>query len=82
MHLNVNSVLPIIDKLRNDAKLSNKIHIDFYNILHRDQNGHYWGAVVCSIRNDLNYDVKSFFRLKLKIFSLNYDTNNFHLSFI
>ena len=55
MRLNVNSVLPIIDKLRNDAKLSNKIHIDFYNILHRDQNGHLFSAETENIFFELRH---------------------------
>ena len=78
IHLNINSLLPKIDELRNIAKLSNaavigigesklddsvlssEIHIDNYNTLRCDQNRH-GGGVVCYIRNDLSYDVKSFF---------------------
>ena len=78
IHLNINSLLPKIDELRNIAKLSNaavigisesklddfvlssEIQIDNYNTLHCDRNRH-GGGVVCYIRNDLSYDVKSFF---------------------
>ena len=78
IHLNINSLLPKIDELRNIAKLSNaavigisesklddsilssEIHIDNYNTLHCDWNRH-GGGVVCYIRNDLSFDIKSFF---------------------
>ena len=78
IHLNVNSLLPKIDELRNIAKLSNaavigisesklddsvlssEIHIDNYNTFRCDRNRH-GGGVVCYIRNDLSFDVKSFF---------------------
>ena len=59
-----------IDKLRlDDSVLSSEIQIDNYNKFRYDRNRH-GGGVVCYIRNNLNYDVKSFFRLKLKVFSL------------
>ena len=77
-------MLPKIDELKNIAELSNaltqidiresqledsivssEIHIDNYNTLCCE-------GVVCYIRNDLSYDVKSFPRLKLKTFSSNY----------
>ena len=78
IHLNINSLLPKIDELRNIAKLSNaavigigesklddsvlssEIHIDNYNTLRCDRNRQ-GGGVVCYIRNDLSYDVKSCF---------------------
>ena len=78
IHLNINSLLPKMDELRNIAKLSNatvigigesklddsvlssEIHIDNYNALRCDRNRH-GGGVVCYIRNDLSYEVKSFF---------------------
>ena len=78
IHLNVNSLLPQIDELRNIAKLSNaavigisksklddsvlssEIHIDNYNTRRCDWNRHGRG-VVCYVRNNLSYDVKSFF---------------------
>ena len=83
IHLNVNSLLPKIEELRNIAKLSNaavigisesklddsvlssEIHIDNYNTLRCDQNRQ-GGGVVCYIRNDLSYDVKSFFRPEIE----------------
>ena len=83
IHLNINSLLPKIVKLRNIAKLSNaavigigesklddsvlssEIHINNYNTLCCDWNRHR-GGVVCYIRNDLSYDVKSFFPLKIE----------------
>ena len=89
MYLNINSLLPKIDKHRNIAKLSNaavigidksklddsvlssEIQIDNYNTFCYDRNRHGRG-VICYIRNNLNYDVKSFFRLKLKAFSSKY----------
>ena len=43
-----------------DSVLSSEIHIDNYNILHCDQNRH-GGGVVCYIRNELSYYIKSFF---------------------
>ena len=59
-----------IDKSRlDDSVLSSEIQIDNYNTFRYDRNRH-GGGVVCYIRNNLNYDVKSFFRLKLKVFSL------------
>ena len=77
-HFNVNSLLPIIEELRNIAKLSNavlkaiselklddsvlscEIRIDNYNTLRCDWNRHGRG-VICYIRSDSSYDVKSFF---------------------
>ena len=77
IHLNINSLLPKIEELRNLAKLSNaavihiseskldnsilssEIHIDNYKTLHCNQNRH-GGGVVCYIKNDLSYDIKSF----------------------
>ena len=76
--LNINSLLPKINKLRNIAKLSNaavigiskskldysglpsEIYIDNYNTFHHDWNRHGVG-IVCYIRNNLSYDIKSFF---------------------
>ena len=92
IHLNINSLLPKIDELRNIAKLSNaavigigesklhhsvlssEIHIDNYNtfyytntlprsILYIEQT---WGRVVCHIRNDLSYEIKSFFPFEIE----------------
>ena len=40
--------------------LSSEIHIDNYNTLHCDRNRH-GGGVVCYIRNDSSFHVKSFF---------------------
>ena len=78
IHLNINSLLPKIDELRNITKLSNaaviginepklddsilssEIHINNSNTLPCDRNKH-GGGVVCYIRNNLSYDVKSFF---------------------
>ena len=83
IHLNVNSLLPKIDELRNIAKLSSaliigisesklddsvlssEIHIDTYNTLRCVWKRH-GGRVVCYIRNDLSYDVKSFFPREIK----------------
>ena len=52
-----------------DSILSSEIHIDSYNTLCCDRNRH-WEGVVCYIRNDLSYDVKSFPRLKLNYLKL------------
>ena len=78
IHLNGNSLLPRIDKLRNIAKLSNaafigtneskldysillfEIHISNYNTPCCDR-GRLGGWIVCYVRKDLSYDVKSFF---------------------
>ena len=78
ININVNSLLPKIDKLRNITKLSNaafigisesklvdfdlssEIHIDDYNVLRCDRNRHGRG-VVCYIRNNWSYEVKSVF---------------------
>ena len=43
-----------------DSVLSSEIHIDNYNKFRYDWNRH-GGGVVCWIRNNLRYDVKSFF---------------------
>ena len=73
IHLSVNSVLPKINELRSSGKLTNsavigisesirlyEIHIENYNTLHcaSNKNG---GGVVCYIRNNLSYKVRSFF---------------------
>ena len=74
IHLNVNSLLPKIDELRNIAKLSNAevigiseskldysiLSSEIHNTLCHDQNRH-GGGVVCYIRNYLSFDVKPFF---------------------
>ena len=78
IQLNVKSLLPKIQKLKNIAKLSNatvigisksklddsilssEVDIDNDNTLCCDLNSHR-GGVVCYIRNDLSYEVKSFF---------------------
>ena len=69
IHINVNSLLPKIDELAvigisesklDDSILSSEIHIDNYNTLHCDWNRR-GGGVICYIRNDLSYGVKSFF---------------------
>ena len=51
--------------------LSSEIQIDIYNKLCCDQSRHGRG-VVCYIRNNLSFNVKSFFSLKLKTFSSKY----------
>ena len=43
-----------------DSVLSSEIHIDNYNTLCKDWNRHGRG-LVCYIRNDLSYDIKSSF---------------------
>ena len=66
IHLNVDSLLPKINELRNNAKLSNATVICIgeskldYNTLRCDGNRH-GGWVVCYIRNGLSCNVKSFF---------------------
>ena len=78
LHLNINSLLPKIDKLRHIARLTNaavirisesklddsvltsEIQIDWYDLLRCDRNRH-GGGVVCYVRNDLSYNVKSYF---------------------
>ena len=60
IHLSVNSLLPKIDKLRNIAKLSNAAVIGISE------------SKLDDIRNDLRFDVKLFFRLKLETFSSKY----------
>ena len=89
IHLNVNSLLPKIDEVRNitklskaavigiseskfdDSVLSSEIHIDSYNTLRSDRNIHGVG-VVCYIRNDLSYVIKSFFPPEIETFSSKY----------
>ena len=48
-----------------DPVLSSEIHIDNYNTLPCDRSRH-GGGVVWYIRNDLSYDVKSFFPPKIE----------------
>ena len=60
IHLSVNSLLPKIDKLRNIAKLSNAAVIGISE------------SKLDDIRNDLRFDVKLFFCLKLETFSSKY----------
>ena len=54
------AVIGIGESKLDDFVLSSEIHIDNYNTLRCDQNRH-GGGVVCYIRNDLSYYVKSFF---------------------
>ena len=54
------AVIGIGESKLDDSVLSSEIHIDNYNTLRCDRNRH-GGGVVCYIRNDLSYDVKSFF---------------------
>ena len=54
------AVIGIVELKLNDPVLSSEMHIDNYDSLRCDQNRH-GRRVVCYIRNDLNYDVKSFF---------------------
>ena len=53
-------VISISESKLDDSVLSSEIHIDNYNTLRCDRKRH-GGGVVCYIRNDLSYDVKSFF---------------------
>ena len=99
IHLNGNSLLPRIDKLRNIAKLSNaafigtneskldysillfEIHISNYNTPCCDR-GRLGGWIVCYVRKDLSYDVKSFFfcawnwKHFLRTITTKYETNS------
>ena len=74
-HLNINSLLQEIDKLRYIVKLTNatvsesklddsiltsELQINEYDLLHYDINRH-GGEVACYIRSDLSYNVKSYF---------------------
>ena len=54
------AVTGISESKLDDSVLPSEIHIDNYNTLPCDWNSHGVG-VVCYIRNDLSYDVKSFF---------------------
>ena len=54
------AMIGISESKLDDSALSSEIHIDNYNILRCDQNRH-GGGVVCYIRNDLSYDVRSIF---------------------
>ena len=54
------AVIGISESKLDDSVLSSEIHIDNYNTFRCDRNRH-GGGVVCYIRNDLSYDVKSFF---------------------
>ena len=54
------AVIGIGESKLNNSVLSSEIHTDNYNTLRCDRKRH-GGGVVCYIRNDLSYDVKSFF---------------------
>ena len=54
------AVIGISESKLDDSILPSEIHIDNYNTLCCDRNRH-GGGVVCYTRNDLSYDVKSFF---------------------
>ena len=54
------AVIGIGESKLDDSVLSSEIHIDNYNTLRCDRNRQ-GGGVVCYIRNDLSYDVKSCF---------------------
>ena len=53
------AVIGIGESKLDDSVLLSEIHIDNYNTICCDRNRHR-GRVVCWIRSDLNYDVKSF----------------------
>ena len=75
IYLNINSLLPKIDKLRDIAKRTNvgaigiseskldstvlEIYIENYEILRFDRNRH-GGGVPCYIRSDISYKLNSF----------------------
>ena len=54
------AVVGISESKLDNSVLSSEIHIDNFNTLCFDRNRH-GGGVVCYIRNNLSYDVKSFF---------------------
>ena len=54
------AVIGISESKLDDSVLSSEIHIDNYNTRRCDWNRHGRG-VVCYVRNNLSYDVKSFF---------------------
>ena len=54
------AVIGISESKLNDSVLPSEIHIDNYNTLRCYRNRH-GGGIVRYIRNDLSYDVKSFF---------------------
>ena len=54
------AVIGITESKLDDSVLSSEIHIDNYNTLFCDWTRH-GGGVVCYIRNDLSFDIKSFF---------------------
>ena len=68
IHLNVRNiaklsnaaVIGISESKLDDSVLSSEMHIENYNTFRCDRNRH-GGGVVCYIRNDLSFDVKSFF---------------------
>ena len=63
------AVIGISESKLDGSAISSKIHIGNCNTLSCNWNIN-GGGVVCYIRTDLSYDVKSFFRLKLKTFSI------------
>ena len=65
------AVIGISKSKLDDSVLSSEMKIGNDKTLCCDRN-RYGGGVVCYIRKNLHYDVKSFFLLKLKTFSSNY----------
>ena len=59
------AVIGISESKLDDSVLSSEIHIDNDNTLRCDRNRH-GGGLVCYIRNDLSFDVKPFFPLKIE----------------
>ena len=61
-----NAVVIRISELKlDDSMLTSEIQIDEYDLLHCDRNRHGAG-VACYIRNDLSYNVKSYFQKDIK----------------
>ena len=48
-----------------DSVLTSEIQIDEYDLLHCDRNRH-GGGVACCIRNDLSYNIQSYFPKNIK----------------
>ena len=59
------AVIGISESKLDDSILSPEIHIDNFDTLHCDWNRH-WRGVVCYVRSDISYDVKSFLPFEIE----------------
>ena len=65
------AVIGISESKLDDSVVTSEIQISEYDLLRCDRNRH-GGGVACYIRNDLSYNVKSYFHKGIKKYFLNF----------